>query len=196
MLRKKLLYWCIFPIAYFLFPVSANALPGETAEDVAAWIKGHHTLRPKIGETLSIRRSDTPAHRFIFEASVQPAGIATALVDKDVIRSERIDLFDMINGITPNRLKESLRVIYGLDIYQDFERAQLVYAYPSEETVREARSQAMPLQEALQGELRLGNRFAYWLEIAQPRQGKPIIGQITVLLKNDLDRLEAQLRNR
>ena len=186
----------ILPFLLFLFPSLAQALPGQTTAEAADWIRANSSLKPNNSERLLVRKSDTAAHRFIFEASVLAPGTATALGDKDVIRSERIDLFDMINGITPNRLQESLRVIYGLDIYQDFQRAQVVYAYPSPAMVREARSQPAPLQEALQGELRLGSRFAYWLEIAQPRQGKPIIGQLTVFLRSDLDKLEAELRNR
>lgn len=196
MLKRKLFYSCIFPISCLLFPVSANALPGQTAADVVTWIKAHPTLRPNSGETLLIRKSDTPSRRFIFEASVLAPGRATTEGNKDIIRTERIELFDLIDGVTANRLQESLRVIYGLAIYQDFQRARVVYAYPSEAMVRQARNQAAPLEEALQGELRLGDRYAYWLQVAQPQQGKAITGHITVLLRSDLDKLEVELRNR
>ncbi len=179
-----------------LFTSKANALPGQTTDRVTAWIKAHPTLRPSSGETLLVRKSDTAAVRFIFQASVLSPGLATPAGDPGVIRTEQIDLFNAIDGVTANRLEESLRVIYGLDIYQDYQRAQVVYAYPNEAMVREARGQAAPLQEALQGQLRLGDRYAYWLEIAQPRQGFPITGKITILLKSDLDKLESELRNR
>lgn len=213
MLAKKIIYSYLFPFSFvpwllpsvlgvtgagtaMLFPAVANALPGQTAAEVVNWIKIHPTLRPSSGETLLIRKSDTPAVRFIFEASVLTPGRASAEGNKDIIRTERIELFDMINGVTPNRLQESLRVIYGADIYQDFQRARVVYAYPSEAMVREARSEAAPLGEALRGELRLGDRYAYWLQVAQPREGKAITGHIIVLLKSDLDKLEVELRNR
>lgn len=183
----------------------ANALPGQTTQEVAAWIQANPNLQPTSGETLLVRKSDTAAQRFTFEASALAPGRATIvpLGNSSVIRAERLELFDLINGITVNRLEESLRVIYGLDIYQDYQRARVVYAYPNPETVNLARSQNEPLLEALQGELRLGDRYAYWIEIAQPRQpdpitGKvtPIIGRIVVFLKEDLDKLESELRNR
>ena len=205
MLAKKIIYSYLFPFSFvpwlftgtaMLFPAVANALPGQTAAEVVDWIRIHPTLRPSSGETLLIRKSDTPAVRFIFEASVLTPGRASAEGNKDIIRSERIELFDMINGVTPDRLQEYLRVIYGADIYQDFQQARVVYAYPSEAMVREARNQAEPLGEALRGELRLGDRYAYWLQFAQPREGKAITGHIIVLLKSDLDKLEVELRNR
>lgn len=174
----------------------ANALPGQTTEEVAAWIKGNPTLSPYSGQTLLVYKSDTPAQRFTFEASVLAAGRAAALGDPTIVRAERIDLFDMVNGVTQNRLKESLRSVYGMDIYQDFQQAQVIYSYPNQAQVREARNLTLPLEEALKGELRLGSRYAYWVEIPQPKEGNPIMGKITVLLKSDLDKLEAELRNR
>lgn len=174
----------------------ANALPGQTTEEVAAWIKGNPTLSPYSGQTLLVYKSDTPAQRFTFEASVLAAGRAAALGDPTIVRAERIDLFDMVNGVTQNRLKESLRSVYGMDIYQDFQQAQVIYSYPNQAQVREARNLSFPLEEALKGELRLGSRYAYWVEIPQPKEGNPIMGKITVLLKSDLDKLEAELRNR
>jgi len=94
------------------------------------------------------------------------------------------------------RLQESLRVIYGLDIYQDFKRAQVLYEYPDESAINSARMARTPIREALKGELRVGDRYAYWLEVAQPRNGKAFTGQMTVLLKSDLNKLETELRNR
>jgi hypothetical protein len=40
----------------------------------------------------------------------------------------------------------------------------------------------------------LSDRYAYWLEIVQTPEGRPYNGQIVVLLKEDIDGLEAQLR--
>ncbi|MFB2922367.1 MULTISPECIES: hypothetical protein [Aerosakkonema] len=193
-MKLKLIF--LLPFTFCLFTSKVNALPGQTTDQVAAWIKAHPTLRPSSGETLLVRKSDTAAVRFIFQASVLAPGIATAGGDPGVIRTEQIDLFDLINGVTFDRLVESLRTIYGLGIYQDYQRARVVYAYPNEATVREARNTAAPLEEALQGELRLGDRYAYWIEIAKPRQGFPITGKIAILLKSDLDKLESELRNR
>ena len=38
------------PIYFFLFVTSAEALPGDSASQVAAWVNAHPTLRPGIGE--------------------------------------------------------------------------------------------------------------------------------------------------
>lgn len=182
-----------------LLTLGANrttALPGQTADEAAAWIQANPTLRPGIGERLLVRKSDTAAQRFTFRASPIPPGLATPSQGLSIIRSERISLFDMINGVTQERLEESLRVIYGIDIYQDYSRARLVYRYPTPEMVAQARNQNAPLLALLQGELRLGDRYAYWVEVAQNRDGFAYNGQINVLLPQDLDTLEIELRNR
>jgi hypothetical protein len=174
----------------------ANALPGQSTEEVGTWIKAHPTLRPRAGEKLFIQKSDTAAQRFTFQASVLPPGRVAFTKDRSVIRSERFTMYDAINGMTLERLQESLRVIYSLDIYQDFKRAQVLYEYPDQSAINSARMAKTPIREALKGELRVGDRYAYWLEVAQPRNGKAFTGQMTVLLKSDLDKLEAELRNR
>lgn len=179
-----------------LFPLAANALPGQTTDEVAAWIQANPNLNPESGETLLVRKSDTAAQRFVFQASTLPPGRATPPLRTGIVRSERFEIFDLVNGVNADRLQETLRIIYGLGIYQDFQQARVVYAYPDETTLNLARSQNAPLLEALQGELRLGQRFAYWLEVAQPREGRPIIGRMTILMKEDLDKIQTELRNR
>jgi hypothetical protein len=203
MLKKSLLNCLILPASLtpwlcigMLGNSPANALPGETTEEVTTWIKAHPTLRPSSGERLFVQKSDTAAQRFTFQASVLAPGKVAFTKDRSKIRSERIAMYDAINGMTFGRLQESLRVIYGLDIHQDFKRAQVVYEYPNESAINSARLAKTPIREALKGELRVGDRYAYWLEIAQPRGGKAFTGQMTVLLKADLDKLEAELRNR
>ncbi|MEA5620326.1 hypothetical protein VB711_21115 [Cronbergia sp. UHCC 0137] len=179
-----------------LFAAPSQALPGQTTEEVTTWIQAHPTLRPKSGEKLSVSKSDTAAQRFTFQASVLPPGKVTFTQDRGKIRTERISMYDAVNGMTSERLQESLRVIYGLDIYQDYNRAQVVYEYPNQSAINQARLAKTPIREALQGELRVGDRYAYWMEVAKPKEGKAFVGQITVLLKTDLDKLEAELRNR
>jgi hypothetical protein len=186
----------LLPLASLLLPLSAQALPGQDPDDVAAWIQAHPTLRPRLGERLTVRKSDTAAQRFIFQASMLPPGALGAPSDEGVIRKERIEIFDTINGVSRDRLEEALRAIYGIDIYQDYQQGQTVYDYPTDDMVQQARARNTPILEARQGELRLGDRFAYWIEVAQPREGTAITGHITVLLESDLDRLEAYLRNR
>jgi hypothetical protein len=172
------------------------ALPGQATEEVEAWIKSHPTLLPKPGERFFIQKSDTAAQRFTFQASVLAPGKAGFVGERSTIRNERIAMYDAINGMNFNRLQESLRVIYGLDIYQDFENAQVIYDYPNQSAINSARLAKTPIREALQGELRLGDRYAYWMEVAQPKNGKAYTGQMLVFLKTDLDKLEAELRSR
>jgi hypothetical protein len=203
MLKKSLLNFLILPFSLvpwlcvgMLFDSKADALPGQTTEEVTTWLKAHPTLRPRPGERLFIQKSDTAAQRFTFQASVLPPGRVTMTQDRSRIRTERLTMYDAINGISFQRLQESLRIIYGLDIYQDFNRAQLVYEYPNQSAINAARMAITPIREALRGELRVGDRFVYWMEIAQPPGGKAFTGQMTVLLKADLDKLESELRTR
>jgi hypothetical protein len=203
MLPKSLLNFLILPFSLvpwlsmgMLFNSPAEALPGQTTEEVTTWIKAHPTLRPRPGERLFIQKSDTAVQRFTFQASVLPPGRVRIPPDRGRIRSTRLTMYDGINSMTFERLQESLRVIYGLDIYQDFNRAQIVYEYPNQSAINSARMARTPIREALRGQLRVGSRFAYWVEIAQPPGGKALTGQMTVFLKADLDQLEAELRNR
>ncbi|MTJ10306.1 MULTISPECIES: hypothetical protein [unclassified Anabaena] len=203
MLKQSLLNLLILPCslipwltAEILVNTPVKALPGQSTEEVITWIQAHPTLRPRSGEKLSISRSDTAAQRFTFQASVLPPGRVTFTRDRSTIRTERMTMFDAVNGITLQRLEESLRVIYGLDVYQDYNDAQIVYQYPNQSAINTARLARTPIREALQGELRVGDRYGYWIEIAQPKQGKAITGKITVLLKADLDKLETELRTR
>lgn len=195
MKRIKLESFISLAILLTLTANRANALPGDTVEAVTAWIAAHPTLQPGIGDGLTVRKSNTAAQRFTFEARVLPPGQIAFPTDRSVIRSEQISLYDMINGVTPDRLRESLRVIYGPAIYQDYERAKLVYSYPSPETVDLARRQNRPLLAAQQGELLLGDSFAYWIEVTQTTTEKAYNGHLTIFLREDLDKLETELRD-
>ncbi|MFN6568681.1 hypothetical protein [Dendronalium sp. ChiSLP03b] len=203
MLKKSLVNRLILPFSLvpwlcvgIVFDSKANALPGQSTEEVGTWMKAHPTLRPGNGEQLYVQKSDTAAQRFTFQASVLPPGKVEFTKDRGRIRYERLAMYDAINGMSFQRLQESLRVIYGLDIYQDFNRAQVMYEYPNQSAINSARLAKTPIREALKGELRVGDRYAYWMEIAQPRGGKAFTGQMTVFLKTDLDKLESELRTR
>ncbi len=195
---SKRSWWSVLSLG-ILFTLGGNradALPGQSTDRVVAWINAHPTLRPGVGDGLLVNKSNTPAQRFTFQATVLPPGRVTAPRDRGTIRTERISFYDMINGVTPDRLKESLRVIYGPVIYQDYQRARLVYDYPAPETVDLARRQSRSLLAAQQGQLLLGERYAYWMEITRTDSGKAFNGQLTVFLREDLDKLETELRDR
>lgn len=189
MLKKSLFHFWIIPFTFLISQTPVIALPGQTTDEVGAWIRAHPTLSPDVGERFLVQKSDTAAQRFIFQASVLPPGKVEFTKDHSIIRHERIAMYDAINGMTFERLQESLRIIYGMGIYEDFNRAQLVYQYPNQTTMNSDRFANI-------GELRLGDRYAYWIEVAQPKEGKAFVGQMTVLLRNDLNKIEAELRNR
>lgn len=175
---------------------SAQALPGQTADEAAAWIQANSALRPARGERLMVKRVETPAQRFTFQALPLQVGKAATGFGGSVIRTEELTMFDMVNGITLFRLEESLRSIYGPTIYQDYATAEKIYAYPSSAVVGRAVNRDTPLLAGLQGEVRRGDRYAYWLEITRNPGSIAYSGRLTVFLREDLPKLEAELRNR
>ncbi|MEA5487641.1 MULTISPECIES: hypothetical protein [Pseudanabaena] len=177
---------------------SAIALPGQTPDQVIDWIRTHPVLRPSAGERLLVRKSDTPSRRFQFQASVVLPGIAAIQKgDANLIRSERISFFDIINGVTRSRLEEALRSIYGPEIMRDYATAKRVYAYPTTAMVlRSQAKNASPILRALQGELRQGKKYGYWIELLQNGRGSANSGQITVFELDSLPKLEEELSKR
>ncbi|MFZ4730377.1 MAG: hypothetical protein ACOYMQ_17170 [Pseudanabaena sp.] len=177
---------------------SAIALPGQTPDQVIDWIRTNPALRPEAGERLLVRKSDTPSRRFQFQASVVLPGIAAIQKSEaNLIRSEQIRIFDIINGVTRSRLEESLRSIYGPDIMRDYATAKRVYAYPTVAMLQRSQAKnASPILRALQGELRQGKKYGYWVELLQNGKGSANSGQITVFELESLPKLEQELSNR
>ncbi|XGV95411.1 MAG: hypothetical protein ACAF41_22030 [Leptolyngbya sp. BL-A-14] len=173
-----------------------QALPGQTPDEAVVWIQANPTLRPARGEKLLVRKSDTPAQRFTFSAIPLQVGRASSGATGGIIRTEETLFFDMQNGVTRDRLQEALRAIYGPTVYQDYAQAKTLYAYPTQKTLDQAVNRDAPLLAALQGEVREGDRYAYWLEVARQKNGFAYTGKITVFLRDDLPKLEAELRNR
>lgn len=169
----------------------ASALPGDSPSAVSAWIAAHPTLGPSGGDTLLIKKTDTAARRFIFRASTSIAGeIGTS---SSVIRSEEMNFFDMINGVTPQRLSESLRVVYGATVYDDYRQSDVVCAYPSRDAIDASVSQNLQLARAIRGQVRQGKNFGYWLEVIPTDTGIAYNGSITLFLLEDLDKVTGRL---
>lgn len=183
-------------VALSLLAGRVQALPGQTPDEAVVWIQANPTLRPVRGEKLLVRKSDTPAQRFTFSASPQQVGRASSGATGGIIRTEETSFFDLQNGVTRDRLQETLRVIYGPAVYQDYAQAKTLYAYPTQKNLDQAVNRDMPLLAALQGEVREGDRYAYWLEVARQKNGFAYTGKIIVFLRDDLPKLEAELRNR
>ncbi|WOD38246.1 hypothetical protein [Nodosilinea sp. E11] len=164
------------------------AIPGQTTTLAETWIRNNTTLRPAARERLAINRLIAPGQRFTFQASVFPVSGVSPAIDRRQIRTERFSVVDHANPITPERLDESLRAIYGQEIFNDYRQAAVLLRYPP----RGARP-APGENVVLRGELREGDRFAYWQEIAYDRAGTAYLGRMAVFLKADLPALEAQL---
>lgn len=174
----------------------AAALPGQPVAEVAAWMQDQPTIQPAPGETLLVRRTDSPSRRFGFQASITAPGRAATGDGKDIIRSETITLFDTVYGVDQARLEAALGIIYGESLAQDYETAAPVLIYPTPEMLSRAESANLPLLRLTQGELRQGERFGYWVETVQTDSGKAQNGRITVLLLEDLPKLTAELESR
>ncbi|MDB9312479.1 hypothetical protein PN462_05130 [Spirulina sp. CS-785/01] len=169
------------------------ALPGQRTETVAAWIAGNPALRPTARDGLTVKRTSTAAQRFEFRASIFPPGLVSSIGNPGTIRSETFSIVDRINGVSQMQLEQSLREIYGLDIYQDYLRGQILHSYHSEQTLEMSRRLALPGIAAQRGEIRLGEGFAYWVELTSNGEGEVYAGQLTVLLMEDVEKLEREL---
>ena len=187
----------VLPTTWQTVMPSAIALPGQRPDQVMDWIKTHPVLRPESGERLLVRKSDTPSRRFQFQASVLIPGLALMQGDTNLIRSEQIKFFDIVNGVTKSRLEETLRSIYGPEIMRDYTTAKRVYAYPTAAMVQRSQAKnASPILIALQGELRQGKKYGYWVELLQNGRGSANSGQITIFELDNLPELEEKLSNR
>ena len=175
-------------IALALATAPAWAIPGQTVTLAESWIRNNPTLRPSPRERLAINRLVAPGQRFTFQASVFPVTGVSPDENRRQIRTERFSIVDHANPITGDRLDESLRAIYGQEIFNDYRQAVVLMRYPA----RGARP-APGQNVVLRGEVREGDRFAYWQEIAYDRAGTAYLGRMAVFLKDDLPALQTQL---
>ncbi|MEO0540978.1 MAG: hypothetical protein AAFZ80_08955 [Cyanobacteria bacterium P01_A01_bin.105] len=179
-----------------------QAIPGQSATEVTAWMQGHPTLRATANERLQVQRTETPARRFTFRASIFPIGgvsnqngtpsILNRRLDRSRIRVETFQLVDVVDGVDYSDLEEALRVLYGPDLYSDYRRSTPTRLYPiypdttSPQLPRLNRSYA-------QGQVRVGNTYGYWLELISNPDGTIQTGSITVVLAEDVDQLLTHL---
>ncbi|MGB5971888.1 MAG: hypothetical protein WBG38_01145, partial [Nodosilinea sp.] len=164
--------------------------PGQTANRATTWIRNNPTLKPAANERLTINRMVAPGQRFTFQALVFPVSGVAPAPNRLQIRTERFSLTDHANPIDGDRLDESLRAIYGQEIFNDYRQAEVLIRYPA----RGARPAAADNPNlVLRGEVREGEQFAYWQEIAYDRAGTAYLGRMAVFLKADLPALQTQL---
>ena len=168
----------------------AIALPGDDLTTVQRWIERHPGLPPAHPGALRVSRSDIPGQRFTFQAwKILPGFYQDEPVD--FIRSEQIEVRDEVELVSRDRLELVLRDLYGSDIYQDYRNAAEVYRYTR---TNEQEVPAEDVRNTEDGILIQGDRFAYWVRVLYDEKELPIVGQLTVLLTDDRDRLEAYLR--
>ncbi|NEQ53887.1 MAG: hypothetical protein F6K11_27775 [Leptolyngbya sp. SIO3F4] len=168
------------------------SLPGQSVNEVKTWMQGHPTLRADSREGLRVHRTDVPSRRFTFQASVFPVGGFQQASGNDVwssnrrrdlgtVRREEFILVDYDEQVTISRLEDSLRALYGPDAYADYRRAQPVFDYAA-------------MTGTIQGELRLGSLYAYWIELTPDTNGVITTGKLNVLLSEDANRLQSYLQ--
>ena len=179
----------------WLSATPSYGLPGHSVNEVKTWMQGHPTLRADSREGLRVHRADIPSRRFTFQASVFPVGgfqrseeddlwtSSSRRRDLTTVRREEFILVNYDEQVTLANLEESLRTLYGPDIYADYRRAQMVYGYGAD-------AASTPIQ----GEVRLGQVYAYWVELTSDANGLTTVGKLNVLLPEDVDRLQNHLQ--
>jgi len=178
--------------------VSAAALPGQTVDEAKAWMQAHPTLRALPSERLSIRRNNTPSSRYTFHGSVFGPGGGSGeslLVRRHSgevvsVRSEKLTLVDIVRGVSVPRLEDSLRAIYGAEVYADYRRAQAVIVY-SPGRAEDRGTERAHLAQLLEGDL-----YAYLIEVIPNTNGVVETGAVTVMLREDVPAIQAGLRSR
>ncbi|MGD1856533.1 MAG: hypothetical protein ACFB2W_20020 [Leptolyngbyaceae cyanobacterium] len=176
----------------WLFASPSYGVPGQSVDEVKTWMQGHPTLRADRREGLRVHRADIPSRRFTFQASVFPVGGFQQSGSDDIwaagsrrsfstVRREEFILIDYDQQVTIGRLEDSLRALYGPDTYADYRRAQSVYQYAA-------------VTNTIQGEVWLGDLYAYWIELTPDTNGVVTTGKLNVLLIEDAGRLQSYLQ--
>ncbi|MEL6814159.1 MAG: hypothetical protein AAFP03_05010 [Cyanobacteria bacterium J06598_3] len=176
---------------------TASALPGQTVREAEAWMQAHPTLRATPSERLSIRRNNTAARRYTFHGSLLGPGGGNSnglILQRNadvpiVVRSERFTLVDIISGVSIERLEDSLRTLYGAEVYADYRRSQTVLVYSGDRTEERGTAQASRAQ-LLEGEL-----YAYLVEVMPNDNGIIETGAVSVMLKEDVPAFRDSVRN-
>ncbi|MEO1621790.1 MAG: hypothetical protein AAFU53_12270 [Cyanobacteria bacterium J06632_3] len=177
---------------------SAIALPGQTIDEAAAWMQAHPSLRARPSERLSIRRNNTPSQRYTFHGSVfgPSGGSGESLLLRQhsgetiMVHSERFTLVDIVRGVNIPQLEDSLRSLYGAEVYADYRRAQTVIVY-SPDRPEERGSAIASRSHLLEGDL-----YGYLIELMPDDSGQLQTGAVTVMLREDIPAIQEGLQER
>ena len=180
-----------------VFAEGVKALPGQTINEAAAWMQAHPTLRALPSEGLSIRRESTPARRYTFHGSVfVPGGGAESLLvrrhsgEEVMIHTEKLTLVDIVSGVSIPRLEDSLRSIYGAEVFADYRRAEPLLVFST------GRPEDRGTVRAMRSQLLKGDLYAYLIELIPNEDGELQTGAVTVMLKENATALAENLRDR
>lgn len=180
------------------FAQQAHALPGHSIEEAESWMQAHPTLRALPSERLSIRRSNTPSNRYTFHGSAfgPSGGSGESLLVRQhsgetvVVRSEKFMLVDIVRGVDIPQLEDSLRTIYGAEVFADYRRAETVMVYSP------GRAEDRGTERALRSHLLQGDLYAYLIELLPDTNGTVNTGAVTVMLRDEVAALQAGVRGR
>lgn len=181
-----------------VFTQSARALPGQTINEATAWMQAHPTLRALPSEGLSIRRESTPSRRYTFHGSVFTPGGGSGeslLVrrhsgEEIMIHTEKLTLVDIVSGVSIPRLEDSLRSIYGAEVFADYRQAESLLVFST------GRPEDRGTVRAMRSQLLEGDRYAYLMELIPNEDGELHTGTVTVMLKENAAALAENLRDR
>ena len=176
----------------------AAAIPGQTIDEAASWMRAHPTLRARPSERLSIRRSATPSQRYTFHGSAFPpaGGSGESLLirrrngERVMVRSEKFTLTDVVRGVDIPQLEDSLRAIYGAQVFADYRRAQTVMVYSP------GRAEDRGTERSQRSHLLEGDLYAYLIEVLPNTNGVVETGAVTVMLREDAAAIQAGMRRR
>lgn len=178
-----------------LLALPGEAIPGQSADQAAAWIQENAALGAEPGETLLINRTQPDGTRFSFQASVAPPGRIINPLDRETIRSERMTFFKP-EGLTPQDLEEAINAIYGPEIAADLEQAEEVLRYPAPQVLSAPSTDENFLERAIQGVVKQGELLVYWMELTQNRDGTVQQGQAVVFEEEWLPKITEELSQR
>ncbi len=173
----------------------AWGIPGMLSDEAAAWVRSNQGLNPGPGETFLINRTEPDGSRFSFQASVAPPGRITNPLDRETIRSERMTFYAP-NGLTAADLEQAIQRIYGDEITADLQQSPEVLRYPSEAVLSAPPTDQNQLQRAIQGVVRQGSLFIYWLELTQNPDGRVQQGQVVIFEPEWLPKIQSELAQR
>ncbi|NJK63728.1 MAG: hypothetical protein HC921_14505 [Synechococcaceae cyanobacterium SM2_3_1] len=172
-----------------------EAIPGQSADQTAAWIQENAALGAEPGETLLINRTQPDGTRFSFQASVAPPGRIINPLDRETIRSERMTFFKP-EGLTPQDLEAAIKAIYGPEIAADLEQAEEILRYPTPQMLSAPATDENFLERAIQGVVKQGDLLVYWMELTQNRDGTVQQGQAVVFEEEWLPKITEELSQR